>query len=450
MIDSETSRCWAPSCRSRSIRRRAGVAGGDQPRARGAQVVVASAQFGGQALVLERERRGRARRAHQLALLQQCRVMHDRRDRCSVALDLGHRAVSARSRQLHSVPARIDIASRVGQPVGERERVVAQRLGQRVARADPAEPLEQRADRARPRQARAQQAHQEGERQRRDQHDQHDIDDLRQLIGAESDREHAGHAHNRDRGPRPHDRSKRAPLDPAETAPASDQHHAQTGEQDHRDDKANRLHDRRRRATIPGQQQVVRAVTTVVRPRGHDCRRQRQSDRRRPAQGPPRHARAPGARGRSGTRPACAPARRSRARRRAARACTPTPHRRSQRTQEPHEPDERHQRPDAVLRAPPPGKDARAREAPTQRQREHDPRRRIGLVAIASRDQRERRQPERKARNGKRDERAAKAAHEQTLTAQPPARTTNPTPTPSCDTPAAQPHSPRHRHAGGS
>ena len=46
-------------------------------------------------------------------------------------------------------------------------------------------------------------------------------------------------------------------------------------------------------------------------------------------------------------------------------------------------------------------------------------------VAIARRDQRERRQPEREARDGKRDERAAKAAHGQTLTAQRPARTTS-------------------------
>ena len=44
-------------------------------------------------------------------------------------------------------------------------------------------------------------------------------------------------------------------------------------------------------------------------------------------------------------------------------------------------------------------------------------------LAIARRDQRERCQSEREAGDGERDERAAKAAHEQTLTAQPPART---------------------------
>jgi hypothetical protein len=72
--------------------------------------------------------------------------------------------------------------------------VVSKRLRQRLARAHPAEPLEQGADGARPRQAGAHQTHQEGEWQRGYQDDQHGIDDLRELVGAESDREHAGDA----------------------------------------------------------------------------------------------------------------------------------------------------------------------------------------------------------------------------------------------------------------
>ena len=87
-----------------------------------------------------------------------------------------------------------------------------------------------------------------------------------------------------------------------------------------------------------------------------------------------------------------------------------------QRAEEPREADERHQRPDAIVRTPPPGEQAGAGEPPAERERQHDRGRRIRLL-IARRDERERRQPEREARDGKPDERAAKAAHEQTLSA---------------------------------
>ena len=63
----------------------------------------------------------------------------------------------------------VDVAAGSRQPVGERERRVAQRLGQRVAHAHAAEPLEQRAHGARAREARAHQPDQERERQRGDQ-----------------------------------------------------------------------------------------------------------------------------------------------------------------------------------------------------------------------------------------------------------------------------------------
>ena len=57
---SATSRCCAPSCRSRSRRRRSVVAGLDDARARVAQLLDARAQLGVEALVLQRQRGGRA------------------------------------------------------------------------------------------------------------------------------------------------------------------------------------------------------------------------------------------------------------------------------------------------------------------------------------------------------------------------------------------------------
>ena len=306
------------------------VARGDQPRAGGAQVVVSGAHLRGEALVLERQRRGRARRAHQLAVVEQRRVVHDRRDRSAVTRDPGHgtAAAVAGRRQRHGVPPGVDVAARVGQPVGERERVVAQRLGQRVARAHAAEPLEQRAHGSRAREAGAHQAHQEGERHRGDHDDQHGIDDFRDLVGAERQRQHAAHAHHGHGGARPRDGRERAPLHLAERPPAADQHEAQAGEQDDRDDQADGLHDRRSRVAVPDQQQVVRAVPAVVRLRGDEHGQQRDARSRPPSPGSRPPARSPAPPGRSGRRPACARGRRSRASRGAGRACTPTPCRR--------------------------------------------------------------------------------------------------------------------------
>ena len=85
-----------------------------------------------------------------------------------------------------------------------------------------------------------------------------------------------------------------------------------------------------------------------------------------------------------------------------------------QRAEEPDEPDHRHQRADAVLRPPPPRVEAGADERPPERERQHD-RRPRDVLAVARRHQRERGQPEHEARDGERDERAAEAAHVQTL-----------------------------------
>ena len=68
-IISATSRCWAPSCRSRREPAALGVTGFDEPGAGGAQRFQAGAQLHLEPLVLERERRGGSGLADELGLL---------------------------------------------------------------------------------------------------------------------------------------------------------------------------------------------------------------------------------------------------------------------------------------------------------------------------------------------------------------------------------------------
>ena len=183
-----------------------------EPRARRLQLVDPCAQLGGEPLVLERERRRRAGGAHQLAVVVERRIVDDRGDRLAVALDLRDRTAVAGHRQRHGVALCVDVAAGVGQPVGERERVVAERIGERVARADPAEPSEQGVHRARAREAGAQQPGEEGERQRGHEDDQHRVDGIRHLLGAEQDRDRDEQAEGADRRSDPQDGGERAAL----------------------------------------------------------------------------------------------------------------------------------------------------------------------------------------------------------------------------------------------
>ena len=73
------------------------VAGRDQPRARRAQLLVAGPQLGVEALVAQREPGRRARGAHQLRLLEQRGVVHDRG--AHRLLDLGHGASTRATRR---------------------------------------------------------------------------------------------------------------------------------------------------------------------------------------------------------------------------------------------------------------------------------------------------------------------------------------------------------------
>ena len=100
-----------------------GVAGLDDPRARGAQRLEPGAQLGLEAGVLERERGGAGRRAQQFGLLGQLRVVDERRDDPAVVDHLGGRPPARpRTRRDHDRPAGpVDEALAVLEPVGDEQ-----------------------------------------------------------------------------------------------------------------------------------------------------------------------------------------------------------------------------------------------------------------------------------------------------------------------------------------
>ena len=104
-----------------------GVAGLDQPRPRGAQLLDPRPQLRLQPLVLERQRRRRAGGAHELRLVVERRVVGDRGDPAALHLDRR----PPRPRHRHRMPERVDVALGLRQPVRQRQRRVAERVGQR-------------------------------------------------------------------------------------------------------------------------------------------------------------------------------------------------------------------------------------------------------------------------------------------------------------------------------
>ena len=77
-MPSAINRCCAPSCRSRSSRRRSAYPGGDDPRARGAELVDAGAQLGVEPFILEGQRRRGANCPYKVTLVCQVGVVDDR------------------------------------------------------------------------------------------------------------------------------------------------------------------------------------------------------------------------------------------------------------------------------------------------------------------------------------------------------------------------------------
>ena len=109
-----------------------GVAGLDDPRARGAHLGELGAQLRLQARVLEREARGRADGLEQRGLVEERRVVDERGDPPAVVLEHGDGAPVARA-HVERAPAGIDVALVRRQPESELERRVAERAGDRVA-----------------------------------------------------------------------------------------------------------------------------------------------------------------------------------------------------------------------------------------------------------------------------------------------------------------------------
>ena len=130
----ETSRCCAPSCRSRSRRRRC-VRPTSTMRLR---EVRSSSTFArssaSRCAFFEGQRGSRTGRMDELRIVEQGRVVHDRRNALLVVEHLRHAAVASMvERLVDHAPVRVDVLRRTRQPVGELHRRVAERVGKRRA-----------------------------------------------------------------------------------------------------------------------------------------------------------------------------------------------------------------------------------------------------------------------------------------------------------------------------
>ena len=128
--------------------RRAGL---DEPGARRPQLLDARAQLRLQALVLDREAGRGGDGAHELGVVAQRAVVHDRaHERARRARPASRRAAGSSSLgQRDRVAAGVDPALLVLEPVDDLQRAVAQRVGQQLAQARPvlaAHPLQQVGD----------------------------------------------------------------------------------------------------------------------------------------------------------------------------------------------------------------------------------------------------------------------------------------------------------------
>ncbi len=121
-----------------------------QPGARALELLDARSQLGLQRLVGDRERGGGGHRAHEPGLLAQRRVVHDRADALTVALDERRLARGVELPQVDRTPFARDEVAGSRAPVGQLDRRVAERVGDRLAhtagRDSPAEIPHQRLD----------------------------------------------------------------------------------------------------------------------------------------------------------------------------------------------------------------------------------------------------------------------------------------------------------------
>ena len=113
-----------------------GVGRLDQPRARRLELEQPRPELGLEALVLEREARGRAHGPHELGVVLQHGVVQQHGDRLSVALDERRAAPAVVIRELDRSAVGVDVALLGSEPEGELERRVAQRPRERLAQID--------------------------------------------------------------------------------------------------------------------------------------------------------------------------------------------------------------------------------------------------------------------------------------------------------------------------
>ena len=173
-----------------------GVGRLDDARPGGSELVEAGAQVRLEPLVLEREPRSGTDCADELGLLPERRIMDERGDAAALPLDDRRNPGVAVGRQLDRPAAEVDVASLLGQPVGDRERRIVQRPRQGLAQPAGRTRLPQLDDEVGDRSARqaaAQEADLERERHDRVGDEEREIDrvgDLAESFGQESDASH--------------------------------------------------------------------------------------------------------------------------------------------------------------------------------------------------------------------------------------------------------------------
>ena len=178
---SVTSRCWAPSCRLRSIRRRS-ASPAEITRSRDARTsarLVLGLRM--QLLILQRDGGRAAHRLNQLRVVVERPVIDQRGDHLTIALDRRHRPVTV-GRQGNRPVLGVDKGATARNRVGDHQRRVTQRPGQRgpqlggVHRPHPPEQLDQAA----PRKPGAQEPGEERHRDHDDREGEDPEDGLRQ------------------------------------------------------------------------------------------------------------------------------------------------------------------------------------------------------------------------------------------------------------------------------
>ena len=238
--ESATSRCCAPSCRSRSIR---------LPAASALSTIRAREARSSLTLACSSAARRSFSSASAAAPTTACtssRSSVTEGSWSSIATGSPPRCTGVQeraapgSRQRHGPAGRVDPRRAFRQPIGERQRRVAERARERVAQravaAPVAEPRHQVADRRRSRHPAAQQPGEEGERDRRERDHARPLERLLRPRGDVEDAEHRPHRvqPQHQAAARVHERP-RAALRPSRAAPAAEHHDAEHDDQDRHD-----------------------------------------------------------------------------------------------------------------------------------------------------------------------------------------------------------------------